>query len=468
MIKSHLLPAGTSELWPVATSEKTGNPRWRPIHYLGSKLRIVEQIRELLDEIDPTSSPVCDLFAGSGTVSAELASTRDVTAIDIQEYSRVLCSATLNPPQLFDEALINYPVEAASSRVHMDLLWASEPLISHEKECILAAQRGEMNPICDLVDGGSMVSFVARGPTGNERAKDSLDVALQETVSRLRELSYLNGPSAVIFRHFGGVYFSYKQSVQICTLLNFADKFSGALRDCLFAASLSTASEIVNTVGRQFAQPMRLRDRNGKPKKHAVQQILRDREADAFSVFTTWLSRYAQISATGRPHRAIRADFEDALDHYSGGIGIVYADPPYTRDHYSRYYHVLETMCRRDDPDVSVIQLAKGQRISRGIYRVDRHQSPFCIKSQAPDAFRRLFQSVRKMGVPLLLSYSPLAATSKPRPRVMGVEDITGIARRFFKRVEVAPLGRFGHNKLNCSKHNSETSLDAEVVFVCS
>ena len=71
---------------------------WRPIHYLGSKLRLAESIRDHLSELDPSGGPVCDLFAGSGTVSLALSCDRNVVAADIQEYSRVLCTALLQPP----------------------------------------------------------------------------------------------------------------------------------------------------------------------------------------------------------------------------------------------------------------------------------------------------------------------------------------------------------------------------------
>src|SRR4051812_8491921 len=77
-------------------------PIWRPIHYLGSKLRLVDVIREQLAELDPSLGPVCDLFAGSGTVSLALSADRSVVAADIQEYSRVLCTALLQPAHLED------------------------------------------------------------------------------------------------------------------------------------------------------------------------------------------------------------------------------------------------------------------------------------------------------------------------------------------------------------------------------
>ena len=70
----------------------------RTIHYLGSKLRAVDPIRRAVSAVAPIGQPVCDLFAGSGIVSLALAADWDVTSVDIQEYSRVLCNGLVNAP----------------------------------------------------------------------------------------------------------------------------------------------------------------------------------------------------------------------------------------------------------------------------------------------------------------------------------------------------------------------------------
>ena len=80
-------------------------PAWRPIHYLGSKLRLTDSIRDLLSAIDPEHGTVCDLFAGSGTTALALSTNRTVVAADIQEYSRVLCTALLLPTPLTQQAI---------------------------------------------------------------------------------------------------------------------------------------------------------------------------------------------------------------------------------------------------------------------------------------------------------------------------------------------------------------------------
>ena len=146
---------------------------------------------------------------------------------------------------------------------------------------------------------------------------------------------------------------------------------------------------------------------------------------------------------------------------------MVYADPPYTRDHYSRFYHVLETISLWDDPGVSTTRIrAKTTTFSRGVYRADRHQSPFCIKSQAPGAFERLFSAVRDLQAPLVLSYSPYAIDSNAHPRVMTVEQITSLAAKYFTRVETISPGRISHMKLNTTRLNIDAATEAELIFL--
>lgn len=436
---------------------------WRPIHYLGSKLRVIDAISALVDRVDPRRGRICDLFAGSGTVSAAIASERTVTAVDIQEYSRVLCSALLNPgyiSSLEAEFLLS---RAVNGSFYKGLQWATESLTQYERHSLEQARSGRFREIFDLMESGPITSYARN----NKGALSELDKAIKETTKRLRRLGHISGAPTVVLRHFGGVYFSYSQAIELSALLEVAAKCDESTRHTIMAAVLSTASDIVNTVGKQFAQPLKTRDATGRPKTHLLPKIIRDRTVDAFPIFAGWLERYRNLSPTGKSHRILRADYTEALMHYCDDVSIIYADPPYTRDHYSRFYHVLETMCMRDDPEISTSHPSIKGAVGRGVYRLDRYQSPFCIKSQAPSAFERLFDGASRLGVPLVLSYSPLAHTSKPRPRVLETSLLREIASKFYRRVEFASAGRVSHNKLNNNSMNSEVSYDAELFLVC-
>jgi adenine-specific DNA methylase len=430
---------------------------WRPINYLGSKLRLVEPLKLAIDQMDPRRGRCVDLFAGSGTLSAALATSRDVTAVDIQDYSRVLCSAVLNPAAVGDDDVAAFD-EAVAAQVR-DNIECVRPLIDYETACLAEAGRGEVEPVCELIEHASMVAFAVAQP----KVRPSFRAAH----ARADALVKADAANRLMTRFYGGLFFSYRQAAELDALLAVAHRLVESRRDVFLAAIISTASDIVNTVGRHFAQPIKPRDSAGHPKTHLIAKILRDRQAEVLPLFAGWLARYRSLPRSGRPHRVMRADYADALSSLDD-IGVVYADPPYTRDHYSRFYHVLETMCLWDEPVVSTTRIrSEAEVYSRGMYRADRHQSPFCIKSQAPDAFARMFAGVKALGAPLVLSYSPYAK-GEAHPRVMGIDQITDLARAHFKSVEVISAGRFSHVKLNATKLHLDASAEAELIFLCS
>lgn len=407
---------------------------WRPIHYLGSKLRLTDSIYDLLEGL--ADGPVCDLFAGSGTVSLALSQSRDVIAADIQEYSRVICTALLKPNVITDTDVSKLLNRVDRQREGLEPL--IEPLLDYEQHALeKSATKPEL--LCDLVEYGSLI---------NGKAEGKLAKAIAETKQRIAKAT----PSLMTTTYFGGSYFSYRQSLAIDCILN---EIRG---ESYLAALLSTASTIVNSVGKQFAQPMRPRKDDGTIKTHLIRQMCRDRAQVATEVFSDWLSRYRSVSQD-RPHQILRGDYRDVLKQLKD-VAVIYADPPYTRDHYSRFYHVLETLCLRDTPDVSTT--FQDGPTSRGMYRTDRHQSPFCIKSQAPEAFASLFAGAN--GIPMLLSYSPFVKDG--HPRMMTIEAVADLAKQHYREVKVISAS-IAHSKLNKSALHLDASDKAEVFIVC-
>ena len=450
--------------WPLVLPENpldgggAATKAFRPIHYLGSKLRMVDEIVEAVDEVDPSKARVCDLFAGSGTVSGVLARTRSVTAVDIQEYSRVLCSALLYPmPTTEGQKLMLEP--AGTSK----LAYATASIVHHEQESIKRALLGDPDTLNDFLEHSSLTRFLS-GEFGGSRA---LNDVLTETALRLKEVGLNDSSRSLTTRLFGGVYFSYSQAVQLDELLDAVFSAPLPIRDLLLAAVLSTASEIVNTIGKQFAQPLRPMDKHGATKPNLLDKIQRDRSASVQVVFDKWIQRHQSVARTQRPHSVIRSDYAEALFSVEEDTSVVYADPPYTRDHYSRYYHVLETLSLRDNPAVSKVRIGGVNRISRGVYRADRHQSPFCIPSKVAEAFSTLFKRVACRGLPLVLSYSPYRLGSDARPRLLTLDEIKSLAEKEFDSVRIERVGPFSHNKLNNARLNKPRTQFAESLIIC-
>jgi adenine-specific DNA-methyltransferase len=437
-----------------------GSP-WRPIHYLGSKLRALSSIQDALTSVSAEGSKVYDIFAGSGTVSLSLAKSRPVVAVDIQEYSRVICSALLSP-NMVDIAKVGGAIEESLHRSKQSgACFVAKPLIDLEDEAIQLASKGQTTLLADLMDAGSLVTSVDMPTNRQVRA------ALSEAKSRVAKLGPQGLISAMILRHFGGLYFSFKQAAELDAIISMCHAETDQMRDTILAAALSSASEIVNSVGKQFAQPIRPRDKRGEIKSSLYALVSRDRFRSASETFISSLAKYSMLSRSRFDCNAVRSDYFDFLSGANLEGGVVYADPPYTRDHYSRFYHVLETMSLRDDPAVSTNKVRGRTNPSRGAYREGRHQSPFCVRSQAPEAFDRMFAASARHGVPIVLSYSPYAADKDAHPRVMTIDAINEIARRHYRIVDVVSVGAFSHSKLNRTGLNKEMEKEAEFLIVC-
>ena len=449
-------------LLPGLAEEKPGQ---RTIHYLGSKLRLLAPIRRAISAVAPIGQQVCDLFAGSGTVSLALASDWDVTSVDIQEYSRVICNGLLNQKTKASEEGIVLCDRASSGSLRSQLRYALGGLLAHERDCIARAASGEVDGLCDLLEYGSLLSLNG-GTSMPPRLRSEVNTALD----KLNEQDLARGPETVVTRHFGGQFFSWEQAIDFDSLLAEIHSIEDPYRDFFLAATLVVASDVVNTVGKHFAQPIKLRAANGSPKRHLVKQTLRDRDLNVFTGYRACCESLAKLRRPCGRHRAVRSDYLEFLQNDTTPFAAVYADPPYTRDHYSRYYHVLETMVLRDEPEVATTKIRSNgvPRLSRGIYRLHRHQSPFCITSKAPRAFEHLFAGVAKRSIPLVLSYSPYQSNSGNRPRLLTIGELLGIAKRHFTQVELVPVDGMSHNKLNTTERNVNVRGHAEVLISCN
>ena len=435
----------------------------RPIQYLGSKLRLLEEIGGLIDK--NTKGPkVCDLFAGSGVVSHYLSSKYKVISVDIQEYSKVLTSSLINSGQISlqkEESIIQ---ELSNKLITNSFGSPIKALIEFEKSCIYEAINGDPGRLVELSQYGSLYSQkygkydVVNGSEFFELKQRFLDCAETEGFK--------------ITRLYGGVYFSYEQAIHIDAIrsaIQTAD-WNDDVKQTLLASLISSASEITNTVGKQFAQPMKLLDRAGKPKELLVERTIRDRSYSVLEVFSSCLKRINSVkkSESGGNHEVFCMDSMDFLSEYSGEIDCFYIDPPYTIDHYSRFYHVLETIAKYDSPELATMKKNGEDVVMNGLYRTDRHQSPFCIPSKVQYAFEHIFDHCARYKAPVILSYSPFDDENDERPRLMTTEGLLEVAKKYYQKVSVVEAKGHVHRKLHSTNKNSKEIESGEIFIVCS
>lgn len=430
---------------------------FRTLNYLGSKLRLLDFVEENVRKVTPDDAGVCDLFAGSGCVSYKLSRLFPVVACDIQHYSKVICDALLHSSTLSDEMVKAFVSEIkANNSLLRD---AFTPLIELEEEAI---RNERLELLTNIVEHGSLEVY-------NLEKKESGIASVQSQVSeKLRNAGFL-GKKSLISRYYGGVYFSYRQAVQIDVIMDAIRHYPNTVdKNVLLAALLSTTSDIACTVGKHFAQPIKARDSKGKIKKLVYNKAIKDKTIDVIGLFEDWLDKYLSLPKGHNYNMTYQGDYMECLKNLPDTVTTIYADPPYTRDHYSRFYHVLETIALDDNPEISTVKIHGSTHVSNGIYRKDRHQSPFCIKSQAPRAFEEMFNIISETKRNLLLSYSPYDETKETHPRVVTINHLISWASEYFDNVKVVSAGHFTHNKLNSTAHLLDSSSEAEMLIVCT
>lgn len=437
----------------------------KTVHYLGSKTRMLASIKQYIDELNPESGKVCDLFCGSGVVSEYLLQQYDVLAVDIQNYSKVYCEARLTGG-IKDIDLHGIESTIKSSLVRKINLNDYKPVLDYEEECKKALEQGNLEPMYEIIEKGSLYAYLEN----LEYADSALSAELAKVFSEVQKniADRNNSIDSVFVRYYGGLYFTYKQAIDIDAIASYAFEQKEPLKSKMLAALMGAVTDVVNTVGKQFAQPLKVKNKDGLLKKNLAHKIKTDRGMDIFEYFNTWLSYYVERPQTTHDFKVVCDDYTTALRNLKpGDVKVVYADPPYTRYHYSRYYHILETLCLHDAPQISTTFPNGKGGLSRAIYRNDRHQSPFCIKSKAPKAFDDMFRYVYDAQASLILSYSPFDVNSGATPRLLSIDEIVDLAKKYYQHVEVVSPGQFMHSRFNRLDNNYEINYEAERLIIC-
>ncbi|MCH5314565.1 MAG: DNA adenine methylase [Eubacterium sp.] len=436
-------------------------------HYLGSKLRMLQAIKEAIDKADITDGVMCDLFSGSGVVSEYMLQYRDVISVDIQNYSQVYSLARLSGfDSKYDIDDIVNQIKISSCRKYNTEIF--NVLTAYESSCISHAKEGKVDQLYEIIEKGSLYAYLNDMQYSDGDLSQSLEAVFSNIKQRLSVDGKTDSLDTIVTRYYGGLYFSFSQALDIDAIASYAYSQEKVLKNKILAALLGATTDVVNTVGKQFAQPLKVRKKDGTLKLSLLRKIISDREMDVFNQFAKWLSYYLAIPKPSHQFDVICNDYAEVLRSLTGkNISVIYADPPYTRYHYSRYYHILETICLHDNPTISTTFPNGKGGISRAIYRDDRHQSPFCIKSKAAKAFEQLFLLSKEAGAALVLSYSPYDNTSGATPRMMSIDDLACMAKRYYDDVSVVSPGQFMHSRFNSSDNNYEINYEAERLLIC-
>jgi adenine-specific DNA-methyltransferase len=351
------------------------------VKYMGSKTKLLPFVVEGISSVHVAGRPVCDLFAGSCSLSGALGHAVPIISNDIQAYSSVLAAAYLR------------------SYRHGTPAAAPHALVSRAEQ-LVNRNRDQLPP--DL-DSSQHTRTIAGFVDCEERNR--------KLVNATFSFHY-----HLFTKYYAGTWWSAEQCLWIDALREVADQHQNQPEYPVILTSIMHAMAYVSQGTGHYAQ---YRDATSRSSMLDI-AIYRSRSMRDY-FFKKYTSAYESLTNAPPPHVHVIStlDFKECLTSIPRST--VYADPPYCFVHYSRFYHALETLVLYDFPP---IQRQKGKFV-KGRYREYRHQSPFCIETQVRPAFAELFSGVENSGSNLVLSYSNTGMIDLPELKSIA-RDVLG------------------------------------------
>ena len=404
-------PVSTDQVSPV------------PIRYMGTKRPIAPRVRRLVDDLEPEGR-VVDLFCGMGSVASCLAPRYPVIANDALEFAGALARARFTTQTRTPLAEV-LPRLRSVYRDHLERL--------------TRAYRRRVRTETAVLEGGwkDLAQYMAGAPHAGNSVR---------WAKAARDAHVLRGAARYCLTtlYFSAGYFSTRQALALDAIRRAIDQAPHDDRDWLLSAWLSSAATVINAPG-HTAQYLKPNDANS---------YSRIRRAWRRDVWETFKSRLADVGPVGtcawrRRNEVHTSDAVHLLQGKLRRVGLVYADPPYTKDHYSRYYHVYETLYRYDFPNSS----------GAGRYRADRFRTQFSLATRVRPVFDTLLGALRRYKVPLILSYPDDGLLVKTGT------DVRTLLQTYYGSVTVEQFAA-QHSTLGASKGTQQKGAK-ENLYVC-
>ncbi len=398
------------------------------ISYMGTKAALASDIARSLSNLTP--GPLLDLFAGMATIGRAVAPTRNVWLNDVQQFSRLTSEVQFLNCDGASLRKAAYRTACRTFEKHCATL-STEYREQLEKEALAL----------DKLDWATLASH----------AEDiSSNTSVRLDVHHFHQKDY-----RLFVEIYASSYFGIRQCIELDALRKgidhaapaYNEKLAG-VRRWMLAALGSAASRCSNSTG-HFAQYLTASEMNvSRVVKQRRREILREWQASLRSM--TQVGNYAWRKS----NRIFNLDACNLLRDLNDSRmcpGVIYADPPYTSDQYSRYYHLLETLVLYDYPKVT----------GKGLYRPDRFVSSWSLKTKVRDSFETLIEQASQLGSSLVISYptNGLLANSENVIPVM-------LSKHFRSHSRLTPR-QHQHSTMGASKGNHRTDV-TEQIFVAS
>lgn len=354
--------------------------------YMGHKGKLMPILGDILIHESRNASSIADPFCGSGAVSWYLATQTDKAIIsgDLQAFAVARAASVTERTEAIDAAALLRQWFAEAHAV-VDRITSQFP----------NAERSVDPKYVTPEDIRYVVS----------RSRTFCEAVLPQVLDRI-------GTSFPMTKAYGGHYFSPLQAIELDALRQTVPQ-NAALKRVALGALVEAAGKCAASPG-HTAQPF-------QPTQSAAKFILEAWNRDVWTVLgqsvNSIASTFARTEGTAQT-----GDFKDCISKLKEG-DLVFADPPYSDVHYSRFYHVLETLTL--GREVSVTGTGRYPPFSQ------RPASSFSRKGQAKLAAKGLIDSCVESRTNLVLTFPHYGASNG-----LTAADFVTLAGNSFSSIE--------------------------------
>jgi adenine-specific DNA-methyltransferase len=394
---------------------------------MGSKRELLPDIKKAVEEMVPHNSTIMDIFSGTASVGAYLKSDYNIISNDIQQYSQVIAKSLIQSSSIElpnDIHLLIFEIEKEYVK-NKDRLIKLLPQTYYKSNCFVDIKKGEWSEALrkDYIKFNS--SFPS--PTNNFKTNSEELQLLKKRYFDKDKSIYLQTTFL-----FSETYFSLEQAMDIDSIRYALDHVvNDEILKSIFLSALIYAYSYCSSGTGHFAMFRDIVDIS------SVEDTFIYRKKRVWDYFLNKLDEIIEYHQyiPNKTYKTYSYDFVELLDSTSiKEVDLIYADPPYSFVHYSRFYHAIESLVKYDY-DIPKF---------KGRYRSDRHQSPFCQKTNVVNAFEHLFQSAKKNNSHVLLSYADTGMISLEE--IIETLNKYGFSCKINKiQYDHSTLGRKGH-----------------------
>lgn len=368
----------------------------RSAHYMGSKQALAPFMGEILYNRISSEVTILDLMCGSGAATSFFSRTWRTVASDVQSFSRLLALvqgggfSVEEARQLIEQVL---PIAHEHFSVLVDI-YAND--VAFEER----AMSSELNEDFKREYAEWVMRLRSESDEYVMSAPPTQELALRRREPRTH-------PYTLFSSYYANLFFGVRQSLEIDSLRFAIDQLADAKqRNWALGVLICAVSACADNYGGHFAQP-RVNVDDAEDILYKLHKTQRMRTQSVFQEFSVRLLSLAEESEAARfPVSTIDGPWpnavEKAAEKFGRGELLVYLDPPYTREEYSRYYHVLETLVLYNYPTV------EGKALVPKKGGCNRYSSEFFTRTTG-NASKNVITILSKclsLGWPVLWSYA--------------------------------------------------------------